>query len=113
MARMLSGVELIGDLFELGEVGELVFVSWDLDEGDRGVGFFELRRNDVARASGSEGEGDEGWWDVNLVEGSRHGVLATDGSETEFVLGFEGSEKGGEGESPAGGVVAELGEVFL
>ena len=29
------------------------------------------------------------------------------------MLGFEGSEEGGKGKSPAGGVVAELGKVFL
>ena len=67
----------------------------------------------MTRTSGSEGEGDEGWGNVDVVEGTRHGVLPADSSETKFVLGFKGSEESGERKPPAGGVVAEFGKVLL
>ena len=41
--------------------------------------------------SGSEGEGDEGRRDVEIVEGAGHRVLAADGGEAQRVLGVEGA----------------------
>src|SRR5690606_22979645 len=58
-------------------------------------------------------EGNEGGRNVEIVEGTRHGIFSSDGREAEFMLGVEGSEKGGEGKTPAFGIGAEFREIFL
>lgn len=98
---------------EEGEVGDEVGVAGDCDEGDGRADFFELGRDDGVGASGGDGEGDEGGWHVHVMEGAGHGIFSADGGKAEFVLSAEGSEEGGEGESPAAWVGAEFREIFL
>ena len=82
----------LGDFHELREVGKLIGIAWDFDEGDERVSLFEFRRYDVFRMSGSQGEGDEGWGDVDLIEGARHGIFTSNGTEAKGILCFERSE---------------------
>ena len=92
--KLVFAVELVegfGGLLQGVEVGEVVGIAGNGDERDHGAGFFELGAECEAGFAGGEGEGDEGRWDVEFVEGAGHGVLAADGREAEFVLGVEGT----------------------
>jgi hypothetical protein len=84
-------MEGFGGLFEGLEVGQVVGVARDGDEGDGGAGLLELGGEGEAGLAGGEGEGDEGGRDVEVVEGAGHRVLAADGGEAERVLGVEGA----------------------
>ena len=106
-------VEGFGGLFEGVEIGETVGEDRGFYDGYRRSGLLELGGKGEGCQAGGEGEGNEGGRDVEIVEGTGHGVLSADGGEAQLVLGSEGSEQGGEGESPAFRVLPEFGEIFL
>ena len=102
-----------GDLPELGEVGELIGIAGNFHEGDRRSRLFEFRGNREAGFARCEREGNERRWHVEVVEGTGHRVLATDGGEAERVLRLIGTEQRGERQAPAGCIVAKFREIFL
>ena len=60
----------------------------------------------------SDSEGNERRRDVDIIEGTAHGVLAADRSQTKAFLHMESTEECGRRFAPAG-LVSELFEVFL
>ena len=106
---MDGGEALAGDLEVRQERGR----AGHVDDHDRGAGLLELGGDDVAGLAGDDGEGDERGRDVEVLEGARHAVLAADGGRTELELRFERAEERHERLAPAGGILAELFEIFL
>jgi len=107
--RVDGGKTLAGEL----EVGEQRRGARDVDDDDGRTGLLELGGDDLAGLARDDGERDEGRRDVEVLEGTRHRVLAADGGGAELELGLEGAEEGDERLAPALGVGAELLEVFL
>ena len=84
-------VELVGEGDEFGVEREAFVVGGGGDERELRARGFELGGEGLAGLAGSEGEGDEGGGDVEVLEGSGHGIFAADGGEAESLLGVEGS----------------------
>ena len=76
---------------QLGVVRETFTVYLCSYKPEVGVGSFELGRNCLAGFAGGESKGDEGGRDVEVLEGTGHGILSSDGGEAESLLSMEGS----------------------
>ncbi len=80
-------------------------------------GLLELRRDDLAGVHCGNAEGDEGRGDIDdsvgVLERAAHGILSSNGGQSEGGLHLEGSEKGAQRQSPGVGIPGHALEILL
>ena len=73
----------------------------------------EFGGDDFAGLAGGDGEGDQRGRNIQLLEGTGHGVLAADGADAQLHLRPECAQQRGKGLAPALGVLAETLKILL
>ena len=77
------------------------------------TGTLELRGGGALHIAHGHGEGDQGRWNVKLLEGAGHGILAADRARAQIHLSHQSTQHGGHRLAPAFRLVAQLLEVLL
>ena len=105
-------MDKIENTFRTLHIGQAVF-NHILDKVDMIAFFLEFGRNDMPGVLGGDVERDKCRRHIEILEGAAHGVLATQGSQTELFEHPDAAEHGGAGFAPAVRVVAHLLEILL
>lgn len=77
------------------------------------TGTLELRGGGALHIAHRHGEGDQGRWNVKLLERAGHGVLAADRARAQIYLGHQGAQHGGHRLAPPFRLVTQLLEILL
>ena len=83
------------------------------EEIDAVARLLELGREHLFRPGRGDGKGDQRGRDVQIHEGSRHGILAANGGHPQAQLGLQGPQQSGKGLAPASGVLPQALKVLL
>ena len=104
---------LVVQLFEGLACRQAFFVHLCLEQIHAAVRLLEFRRNYAVGLFGSHRERYQRRRNVNILEGSAHGVLSSYGTDFQSHLSVQSSQKGCKRLSPLLRVLAQLLEVFL
>ena len=116
-----QSVAEIGKLLNRGECFQQRVLVWSqaiglIARGDADhtvAGALELGGGGALHIAHRHGEGDQGRWNVKLLERAGHGVLAADRASAQIHLGHQSAQHGGHRLAPPFRLVTQLLEILL
>ena len=90
-----------------------VFLVFGEDDGDLVPDLFQFLADNLVGIRHAHGKGNQSGRHADVLKGAAHGVLAADGGDAQFDLGFVRAQQSSHRLSPAGGIVLGAFKVFL
>ena len=115
--KHLAGLHVAAEFFilvtDIRIVRELVAVPRSPEPDEPAPGFFQFRRDHVAKLRGVHSEGDERWRHVDIIKAAGHAVLSSDGGKAESKLRFVRAQKSRERLAPPVRILRHPAEILL
>lgn len=87
-------IEEIGVLLEYVQIRHTFLILGHTEENQHVPFFFQFLAYRFRSLAGSDGKGNEGGRNMDVVESAAHGVLAADSTQTQGFLHMEGTQEG-------------------